>query len=207
MPTSSKFHLTQSLLSSWQHGLESPEKYESFIKALNRQKEPPSPAMLAGRQFENCINGYLDGNPVPDKVKYRDIVIEIGDFLAGSQQQVEEKKDILVDGVCFELDGIADFVRAGVIYDTKFSKKYYLNKYLSSPQHPMYFYLMPEAYEFQYIISNGRDIFREIYRPEDVTPIEVTIRHFMQFLDRMDLVDLYAEKWNLKNFYKPRSDK
>lgn len=202
MPTSSKFHITQSLLHAWMYGLESEDGYESFVKALNRQKEPPTQAMLDGQQFENCVNAYLNGNPISPDHKWSKVVTELGDYLNGSQQQVNLRRDIIVDGVCFELQGILDFLRGGIIFDTKFSGNYYLNKYLNSPQHSAYFYLVPEAREFQYLISDGSFIYMEKFAPEMTTPIDVIIRQFMRWMDRANLVDVYAENWECNNYYK-----
>lgn len=44
----------------------------------------------------------------------------------------------------------------------------------------------------------GKYVYEEKYRPEEVCPIEKTIRDFMCFLERFDLIDLYAEKWGVK---------
>ena len=86
-------------------------------------------------------------------------------------------------------------MKAGVIYDTKFSRTYHLGKYLDSPQHPMYFYLCPEVQRFEYIISDGNYIYREAYSPEDTVPIENTVRQFMRWMDKTSLVDLYCQNW------------
>ena len=201
---SSKFHLTQSLLSAWLYALKSQDGFLKFLDALNRVREPPTRAMLDGIRFEGCVNACLDGNPIEPDHEWHDVVVSLTETLRGSQQQVNLKRDVIVDGVCFELQGVLDFLRAGKIFDTKFSKTYHLNKYLASPQHPMYFFLVPEAYEFEYLISDGKDIFHEIYRPDEVVPIETTIRQFMQYLDKMNLVDLYAQNFELESFYRKK---
>jgi hypothetical protein len=94
--------------------------------------------------------------------------------------------------VCY---GVLDFLKAGVIYDTKYSKTYSVGKYRESPQHPMYFYLTPEAKEFQYKICDGQWVYTETYSPDEVEPIEKTIKHFMDFLDRQNLVKTFCENW------------
>lgn len=196
-----KYHLTQSLLASWQYALTLDDGYERFLRALKREKEPPTQAMLDGVEFENCVNNVLNGAYIDPTHKWYQGIMEVAKKLKGSQQQVRIKKDILVDGVCFELDGILDFLRAGEIYDTKFSTHYYLNKYFDSPQHPMYFYLVPEATKFQYVSCDGRFVYTETYYPEDTPPIEVKIKQFMQFLDRTHNVDTFCDIWNLKTYY------
>lgn len=201
-----KFHLSQSLISSWLHSYDSAENYQQFIKALNREKTPPTEAMLNGVAFENAVNSHLDGAsldgisaPASD---WKQGIEKTCDFLWGAEQQVFLHKDILVEGVCFDLVGILDFLKAGVIYDTKFSKNYYLNKYLNSPQHSMYFYLLPEAYEFQYLSCDGKYVYREIYRPENTKKIEVYIKQFIHYLDQQQLFDTYAEHFDLDNYFK-----
>ena len=204
MPSSNKYHLTQSILSDFDRVFTAEGGYESFLKALYRQKKPMTEAMADGIEFEHCVNSVLDGEHIPESHKWYKPVMALADYLAGSQKQVSIKRDIVVDDVCFELHGVLDFLRAGIIYDTKFSKHYYLNKYCSSPQHPMYFYLVPEAREFQYLSCDGRFIYKEIYRPEDTIPIEVTIRQFMKFLDRNNLIDIYTSIWNLETYYESK---
>lgn len=204
MPSRNKFHMTQSLLSAWQYSFVLEDGYEGFIKALNRVKEPPNEKMIRGTEFEHCINSALDGEYIPPTHKWYKPIMQLAEYLDGSQQQVSIKKDLIVDGVCFELYGVLDFLRAGIIYDTKFSTNYHLNKYLSSSQHPMYFHLVPEAREFQYLSCDGQFIYKEIYRPEDTVPIEVIIRQFMQYLDKHNLVETYTSIWNLQTYYESK---
>lgn len=204
MPTTNKYHLTQSLLSDFARIFTSEDGYEGFIKSLNRQKKPPTEAMLKGVEFESCVNSVLNGAYIPKEHKWYKPVMQLKDLLDGSQQQVSIKRDMIVDGVCFELHGILDFLKAGIIYDTKFSTHYYMNKYLHSPQHPLYFYLVPEAYEFNYLSCDGQFIYKETYRPEDTMSIEVTIRQFMKFLEKYNLIETYTSTWNLDAYYKSK---
>ena len=201
MSSSNKYHLTQSLLNDWARSFTVEDGYESFLKALYRRTKPVTEAMMLGTEFEHCVNSVLDGAHIPEDHKWYKPVMQLAELLEGSQQQVSIKKDLIVDGVCFQLHGILDFLKAGIIYDTKFSKHYYLNKYFSSAQHPLYFYLVPEAREFQYLSCDGEFIYREIYHPDEVVPIEVTIRQFMKFLDKHNLIDIYTSIWNLETYY------
>ena len=187
--------ITQSLLSAWDYVYKKEDGYEDFLSTLNREKKPPTKAMLDGRRFEGLVNSALDGNPIPEDNDWYVPVMQLSKYLAGSQQQVEIRRVVEIDGVQFQLHGILDFLRSGVIYDTKFSTAYKVGKYLDSPQHPMYFALVPEAYEFQYLISDGSYLYREIYRPEDTEPIEKEIRLFMRYLEQRDLIDIFVEKW------------
>lgn len=198
MPMQNKFLITQSLLSSWLYTYKLDNGYEDFLNSLNRIRKPPTRAMLDGTQFEGMVNAVCNGRPIERENKLYDVVMQTVDIVKGAQQQVKLSRDVEVNGVRFVLYGVLDFLKAGVIYDTKFSKTYHYGKYLDSPQHPMYFALVPEAKRFEYVICDGSWVYREAYEPEDVEPIETTIKQFMEFLDRQNLVDLYCEKWRSK---------
>lgn len=194
---SNKFLLTQSLLSSWQYALKGGE-WDEFLSTLRREKKPQSKAMLDGIRFENMVHAVSEGAEIgPEQEWYRP-VLEICEIISQGQYQVKASRPLVVDDVEFVCYGILDFLKAGVIYDTKFSKTYRVGKYLDSPQHPMYFYLCPEVRRFEYIISDGNYVYREVYLPEDTEPIEKTIRQFMAWLDKTNLVGLYCQNWRSK---------
>lgn len=195
MPT--KFRLTQSLISAYEWMFKKEDGYDEFIAALNREKKQPTVAMLDGIRYENCLNSVLDGAEItPDHEWYKPIM-EMAEELQGAQQQVTLFRDINVDGVDFLIHGVLDYLRAGEIWDCKFSKTYKLNKYLGSPQTAFYAYLVPEARRFTYIISDGTWVYRERYPREIIEPIEPYIKNFMQFLDMHNLVNIYTEKWRV----------
>ena len=190
-----RIRLTQSLLSAWEWSYKKDEGYEDFIRALNREKTPPTQAMLDGIRFENCLNGVLNGEEIPTDHEWYSVVTEMAEELQGSQQQVVLYKDIEVDGQPLLLHGVLDYLVAGHIYDCKFSKNYHLNKYLNSPQTPMYLALVPEAKDFTYIVSDGKWVYREKYPRDIVPPIEITIRYFLAYLKRQGLFEIFEEKW------------
>lgn len=190
-----RIRLTQSLLSAWEWSYKKDEGYEDFIRALNREKTPPTQAMLDGIRFENCLNGVLNGEEIPTDHEWYSVIVEMAGELQGSQQQVVLYKDIEVDGQPLLLHGVLDYLVAGHIYDCKFSKNYHLNKYLNSPQTPMYLALVPEAKDFTYIVSDGKWVYREKYPRDIVPPIEITIRYFLTYLKRQGLFEIFEEKW------------
>ena len=190
-----KYRITQTLLNSWLYIYKADNGWEDFLSTLNLQSRPKTKAMLDGIKFENIINACLDGQELDTALEWADPISKLLPVLQDSQKQVMVFKDIVIDGVPFVLHGVLDFLKAGVIYDTKFSKTYKVGKYLESPQHPMYFELIPEAYEFQYLICDGKYVYTETYRPDEVESIEVKIRQFMNFLDRENLVDTYCKLW------------
>jgi hypothetical protein len=195
---SSRYLITQSLLSSWQWGLALETGYEDFLKTLRREPIQQNKAMLEGIRFENVLNATLKGAAIGMDHEWYKPIMELYPTLVGSQQQVSASKDVTINGVPFVLYGKLDYLKAGIIYDTKYSKTYSVGKYLDSPQAPMYLSLIPEAREFQYKICDGKYIYTETYRPDEVEPIERTIKHFMDFLDKQDLIKTYYEFWKSK---------
>ena len=193
-----KFLITQSLLSAWNYIYKTESGYEDFLTTLQRKPIPPTQAMLDGRQFENMVAAYCGGAVVDDKHKWAKGIKAVGEIVRGSVFQVKLYKDVTIDGIDFVLYGILDNLKCGEIIDTKFSKTYKVGKYLDSPQHPMYFELCPEAHKFTYLISNGKDVFREEYLRENTEPISKEISMFMKFLDENNLVDIYTELWKSK---------
>lgn len=199
MQRRNKLRVTQSLLSAWLYVFKKDDGYEDFLRALNREKKQPTQAMLDGIQYENCLNSILNGEPLPMDHKWHDPLLEMAVELQGSQQQVVLFKDTVVDGQPILLHGVLDYLRAGKIYDCKFSKNYYLNKYLDSPQTAMYLSLVPSAFDFTYIISDGKYVYREKYPREIVPPIEPTIKYFLDYLKQHDLYKIFEEKWRVNN--------
>jgi len=197
-----KLRITQSLLSAWLWTYLKDDGYEEFLTALKREKQPPTKAMLEGVRFENVVNNVLNGAPIDPKHEWLYPVLDITDELWGASQQVTLFREIDVSGVTFLLHGVLDFLKQGVIYDTKFSKTYKVGKYLKSPQTSMYFALVPEARLFEYIICDGKYVYRERYPREllgdGIEPIEKTIDNFMSFLDRQNLLEIYTENWESK---------
>lgn len=192
-----KVRVTQSLLSEWQYSFKTEDGWDNFLAALNRQKKPVSKQMLDGTRFENCLNNVLNGEAIePDHEWYKP-VMQLARYLDGSQQQVNLYRDIMIDGQPVLLHGILDFLKAGVIYDTKFSKNYYLNKYLKSCQHPMYLALVPEARRFEYLSCDGTWVYREVYPRDIVEPIEVTLKQFYAFLRKYGLYETYEKNWRV----------
>ena len=192
---SKRFLITQSLISAWQWGLKLEDGYDDFLSTLRREPIKPNKAMLDGQRFENILNSTLNGVPIDPAHEWYVPITDLTLTLWGAQQQVALSKDVTVDGINFVLYGRLDYLKAGIIYDTKFSKTYRVGKYLESPQHPMYFALVPEAREFQYKICDGTYVYTETYRPDEVEPIERTIKHFMGFLDKHNLVKTFCDNW------------
>ena len=100
----------------------------------------------------------------------------------------------------FLVYGILDALQAGVIYDVKFRNKSLgsediYGKYLNSPQHPAYFYIVPEATEFRYLVSDGEELYQEVYARENTRFIGDIIAEFISSLESMDLLERYKQNW------------
>jgi hypothetical protein len=193
-----KYLISQSLLSAWLWSYKKEDGYEDFLKTLHKQGIQQTKQMLAGVQFENILNAVLTGAEIDATHEWYKPITELQSELQGAQQQVRLYRDIKVEGIDFLAYGVLDYLKAGIVYDTKYSKAYDVGKYLTSPQHSMYLYLVPEARRFDYKICDGEWIYTESYYPDQVEPIEHIIKNFMGFLDRQNLVDTYCEIWKAK---------
>lgn len=201
MSTSPKVRITKSLLDSWLWSFKRDDGWDDFLSTLNREKKPPTKAMLDGIRFENCLNGVLNGETIPEDHEWYTVITQMAKKLDGSQQQVTLFQDCDVNGQPFLLHGVLDYLLAGSIWDCKFTKNYHLNKYFweGTSQTAMYLSLVPEARDFTYIISDGNYVYRERYPRDIVPPIEPTIKNFMDFCKKHGLWKTYVEKWRVAN--------
>ena len=200
MPTRlPKIRVTKSLLDAWLYSFKVDDGWERFLLTLNRQKTPVTEAMLDGTRFENVLNSVLLGEQIPDDHEWKFPITEMAEELCGAQQQVNLYKDTEVDGQRILLHGVLDYLREGHIWDCKMTKRYHLNKYYweYTTQTAMYLALVPEAFDFTYIISDGKWVYREKYQRDIVPPIEPTIKNFMNFCDSHGLRKTLEEKWSV----------
>lgn len=200
-----RYLMTQSLLSSWAYTFDCFEGCEEdaqadFLRTLRREPGEQTEAMLNGISFETGV--YLAAANLPDKPneKWINGTKTVADIIRGAQVQVKVSREIVVDGMSFLLYGILDALKAGVIYDVKFLNKSMnsadlYGKYLNSAQHPAYFYLVPNATEFQYLVSDGEDVYIERYQRDQTRGIDEIIHDFIDSITKQGLLDLYKEKW------------
>lgn len=183
--------LTQTLINSWLYlyqvdGEYYDKAYQDFLKTLKRIPLEDNEIFARGREFEKqVING-----------EYK----EIYDIIKGGSYQVSKSKSLVVDNINFTIYGIADFIKNGVIYDTKRVNQYELQKYQYSSQHLIYLYLFDDCYEFTYLIVDNSDTtYEETYKRNDLTlTIENLIHNFISFLKENNLFNIYLEKWKGK---------
>lgn len=192
--------ISASLLNSWAYLWEADEKwkdkvFEEFKQRLHGVRLPKTEAMQRGIDFEElAING---GVPI------------ISQEIQGGVYQVYAQRYINVDGVDYKLLGYLDVLKSGVIMDTKRNNQYEYGKYQTSYQHPMYFVLIPEAYEFRYLVGAGFSkapydpsvtIHREIYKNDgkSLETIIEAIRQFVSWLKANDLYEVYVENYKVE---------
>lgn len=201
MSRTPKLLITQSLLGAWLYqyqAFDQESAHKDFLRVLRREKSKPTQAILDGIQFENMVTACCEGSPPPEGHKWSCAVRAIADRVQGSQFQVVAQRTAVVEDIPFLLYGRLDALKAGVIYDIKFSRGYQVGKYLESPQHPMYFALVPEAWRFEYLVFTGSDVCVEKYDREDAPNIRSTIRDFMKYLEASKLDKLYCQKWEAR---------
>lgn len=196
--------ITQTLLSAWNYAHDchiscSEEAYNDFLDTLNRVRKEPSEATRSGILFENAVYRVAKGYP-SDEYVYESGVKAVADVIRGGAIQVKLSRNLRVDGRDFVVYGIADVVKAGTIYDVKFSNKDFASaelpgRYLNSPQHPAYLYALPEAREFIYLVSDGEDLYTERYDRKNTRPIEEIVREFMAYLDVTGLMSVFENRW------------
>jgi hypothetical protein len=54
---------------------------------------------------------------------------------------------------------------------------------------------VPEANNFTYLISNGKEVWTETYSREDTASIIPTVAEFLSWLVSIGLMDTYRERW------------
>ena len=218
-----RFLITHSLLSSWLHAIkEDPyedatterDNYAEFLDVLNRVQTPPTEAMQNGNEFEKLVTDIATGRFVPefetdgtvnrktgevmgyDKYpRWYDAAAKVANIVSGGQFQLKAKQYITVNGIDFLMYGRLDVLKAGTIYDIKFTKNYDRGKYFGSTQHPLYLNLIHEVGRFTYLISNGTDVWTETYTREETRSIYPVISDFTDWIRDQGLFPIYAEKW------------
>ncbi len=201
--------ITQTLLGSWLYQFNCAEGYEEdaeadFLLTLKREPKEPTDAMAEGIQFENGVYALMkDPKDLTVYPPWSDISRKLADALRGGQVQVKVLRDIRVGDEDYLLHGVVDVLKAGVIYDLKFTTSSFTSadlagKYLNSPQHPAYLYCLPDALRFTYLVSDGKSLYTETYSRNEITPIGETIAMFRQDIRKRGLEDIYLEKWGAK---------
>jgi len=198
--------MTHSLLSSWLYAMrdnpyadasQEDTSREDFLRVLRREPTPTTEAMQNGIDFENLVTALIKDQPY-DVPEWEASASQIASILRGSQLQYVATKHIVVNGLELLLYGRLDALKAGRIYDIKFSRKYERGKFIDSTQHPMYLELVPEANSFSYLVSNGSEVWTETYRRDEVQPIIPIISNFLTWLTNTDNMPIYKQYWGAR---------
>lgn len=205
-----RYLITQSLLSSYAYQFDcrdecAEDARESFLSTLRREPSETTEAMQNGIDFENAVYALASGNErfldtSPSCLKWERGIRDVACFIKGASVQVKLKREIEVDGMSFLVYGILDALKEGIIYDVKFKNKSFnsidvYGDYVDSAQHPAYFYLCPEAYEFRYLVSDGDGLYMEVYRPDETRYIGDIIHDFWQGITASGDLATYKEHW------------
>jgi hypothetical protein len=173
------------------------------MQTLNRVEITPTQAMLNGREFEQLVSDIAFDRPADDSHKWYDGAFEIAGIVKQNcnLEQARIQKDIAVNGINYLLYGVLDWLGGGIIYDVKFKENignYNVGNYFGGTQHRMYFAIADGADTFEYLISNGRRVYREAYARQECVPIHQTISDFEKWLKTYNLWNIYAAKWAAK---------
>lgn len=201
--------ITQTLLSSWLYTYNCAEGYEEdayndFLRTLRREPGEQNEAMQKGILFENGVYALMrDPKDMTVYPSWRSVSEKIADMLRGGQTQVRVQRQLSVGKDEYLLYGICDVVMAGHIYDLKFTTKGMTStelagKYLGSPQHPAYLYCLPEARDFTYLVSDGQELYTEVYERKSTPDIAEIIDGFRTDLRYRGLDEIYKELWQSK---------
>lgn len=187
-----KYLITPSLLNSWKYAISQENDYgnlEEFIKTLSREPIPSNEAMQNGYKFED----YMIANYEPTK---------------NGCYQIKLSKDIATKTGTYVLYGRLDCLKAGRIFDYKYTGSYDVGKFFNSYQTLIYFEICPEANSFEYLISNNYkdgktleeiNLYHEVYLRDDMKlNIHDEVDSFIEWLRTNNLYDLYTSMWKSK---------
>lgn len=204
----SRLLLTQSLISAWKYTFDcfegsEEQAMEDFMRTLRREPSEPTEAMQNGINFENEVYKLSSGLPRTAHPKWERGITSVAKYIVGAPTQVKCQREFSVDGCDFLIFGIMDAIKAGHIYDVKFSNKSLgsieaAGKYLDSPQHPAYLFCVPEAMDFTYLLSDGDELYAETYTRALTRPFPEIASEFIKSIESMGLLSLYQEKWAAK---------
>ena len=119
-------HITKTLLESWRYifnSYDTDAAYDDFLKTLRREQTEPTEAMINGLEFEDRVYRAAAGKTIRSDANWRTGALAIADIIRGAQIQMLITRPIEVDGTTYQLKGVLDALKAGIIYDVKFLNK------------------------------------------------------------------------------------
>lgn len=189
------YKISASLLNSYFYYLNNPSEknYEGFVNRLNNVFETNF-FLERGIQFEKDV---LDGK-----------VGKLSELVKGLPNGVWANKTIERPDYNIKISGQMDVIDPNKkrIYDIKRVSRFTKDKYDTSTQHLIYFYLNPDMHDFYYLVAEGKDgqikeRVAHYKRPQD-KDIEKTVLHiidnFYNFLHKNNLWSVYTENQKAK---------
>ena len=184
-----KFLITPSLLNAWRYAIADSNDYgnlEDFKKVLSKVPFEKTEAIKTGFQYE-------------------DFMIKNYEETKNGCYQVKLYKNITTKTGTYVLYGRLDCLKAGKIYDYKYTGTYDVGKFYDNYQTPIYLELAPEAKEIEYLVCNNYkegkkleelNIYHEVYKREEVKlDLEYEIDCFVAWLKTNNLYNLFCKKW------------
>ena len=175
-----RFLMTASLLSAWQLNfikyfeISDEQAMEQFMMALRREPIPKNQAMQDGLDFEKMACDIADGMDCSRYPNYENWTIGatgIAAIIRGGLWQYTAYKEVTIGDIPFLLNGRLDVLKEDLIYDIKFGLEYKPGKFKTYPQHSMYLELIPYARQFEYLISDGNQIWIETYQRSETKSV------------------------------------
>ena len=157
-------------------------------------------AILTGKENANYHSTSRDGTQMLKVYRLSEhpmyeAACKVAGMIQGAKLQYVAKKPVTIAGMDFLLYGRLDAMKEGRIFDIKYSGSYERGKFRDSTQHPMYYELVPEIMNFTYVVSNGSDVWTEVYWFDQIPRIEPVITDFVQWLQDMNLMETYKQYW------------
>lgn len=200
--------ITKTLLDSWNYALSArgdaqEAAYQEFLDTLHRIPCEQTESMRNGIEFENEVYKQARGENRAAHPKWEEGICKVAEIVKGAPTQIRLKMPIRAAGEEILLYGVLDSMKAGVIYDVKFSNKSFGSadlpgKYLDSSQHPIYLRLAPEAFAFEYLVSDGIDVYTEHYTRRISRTADEIVAEFLEFLRCADLYKEYQNMWKAR---------
>lgn len=194
------YYITPTLLNNWQYyldykGNQQEKVKQSFVDCLNKVETIISNEMQRGKDYEELIR-LCDEK---DLYSYKDSTInEITDYIKGGLWQELVSKVIEVDNKQILLFGYADVIKQNKIYDIKRVNQYKLGKFYKSSQHKIYM-LCTGILNFDYLVSDGREVFVESYSIASIQELENEIKNmiyeFFGWLKIAGFYESYTAHW------------
>lgn len=200
--------ITKTLVDSWYYAMSArgdaqEDAYKEFLDTLHRMPIEQTESMQNGIDFETEVYKQAKGVARSAHPKWEEGICKVAKLLTGAPTQIRLKTPIKAAGEEILLYGILDALKAGVILDVKFSNKSFggidlPGKYLESSQHPIYLRLAPEAFAFEYIVSDGTDVYTERYTRKNTRTAEDVVAEFIEYLNVSGLSYDYKKCWEAR---------